>query len=265
MNENKTEVKGFFLYLDQHTPIAGLTFEQKGMLLDAFFAWHSGQDVDIPDPVARMAFAFFQQQFERDLQRREELVEKNRENGKKGGRPPKNPTVIYENPKNPTVISETQPNPKKPKHEYKHEHDIYNTTLRVVVDNVPVADASPAETAVEAQKPSGPPPCPHREIIAAYHELLPTLSRVKAWEGTRPKNLQARWRSCWERGKYANSAEGITYWRRLFQYVHDRCPFLMGETQSRDGKTWKADLDWLIQSKNFVKVIEGKYDAGAEA
>lgn len=31
--------KGFFLYPDQYAPIAGLSLEQKGMLLEAIFAF----------------------------------------------------------------------------------------------------------------------------------------------------------------------------------------------------------------------------------
>lgn len=34
------ERKDFFLYLDLYTPIAGMTMEQKGMLLEAMFAFH---------------------------------------------------------------------------------------------------------------------------------------------------------------------------------------------------------------------------------
>lgn len=60
------ERNGFFLYLDQHATIADLTLEQKGMLLDAMFAFNAGQPFVLADPVVRVAFGFFKTSFELD-------------------------------------------------------------------------------------------------------------------------------------------------------------------------------------------------------
>ena len=65
------EHKGFFLYLDQFPPIRSLTREQKGILLEAMFAFNNNEEVDTGDPVVAMAFAFFRQSFERDKERYE--------------------------------------------------------------------------------------------------------------------------------------------------------------------------------------------------
>lgn len=51
-----TSQAGFMLYADQYEPIAGMTLEQKGILLEAMFAYHSGQPYEISDPVVKMAF-----------------------------------------------------------------------------------------------------------------------------------------------------------------------------------------------------------------
>lgn len=110
---------------------------------------------------------------------------------------------------------------------------------------------------------SGAPSCPHKQIVALYHEILPTLPRVKVWDSERERNMQARWRERWESGKYATQEEGLAYWRRLFAYIHG-CPWLMGEVADRDGKAFRADLGWIILPRNFKKIIEGRYDQRQE-
>lgn len=94
--------------------------------------------------------------------------------------------------------------------------------------------------------------CPHSEIIAAYHEILPALARVRTWDADRQRLLRTRWRE-------DKARQSIEWWRDYFAYVLS-CPFLMGEVKARDGPPFMADLEWLIRPKNFRKVIEGKYE-----
>lgn len=89
------------------------------------------------------------------------------------------------------------------------------------------------------------------QIVAAYHELLPALPAVKVWNDRRHKKLSDRIR---ERGKAGKPADTVDYWRGLFAKVASS-DFLCG----RKGD-WRADLEWLLESKNFTKVIEGHYD-----
>jgi hypothetical protein len=106
--------------------------------------------------------------------------------------------------------------------------------------------------------PSGLPDCPHDDIIAAYHETLPTCPRVKAWTDKRRAALRARWR---ENAKhYVTVVDGVAWWRKFFAYVA-QSDFLTGKTQSNGRAPFLADLEWLTNSSNFVKIIEGKYHA----
>lgn len=77
------EKSGFILYMDQYAPIAGLSFEQKGRLLDAFFRFNAGEEPALEDPLLVMAFAFFRQTFTRDSAKYELKCLKNRENSAK--------------------------------------------------------------------------------------------------------------------------------------------------------------------------------------
>lgn len=106
-------------------------------------------------------------------------------------------------------------------------------------------------------KPAAVPPCPHQEIIDLYHEILPMGRGVRAnlWNGTRAKHLQARWREEPER-------QNLLWWGKFFHHCA-KSPFLTGKVPSRrpGEKPFEVALDWIIEPGNFVKIIEGKYDA----
>ena len=90
------------------------------------------------------------------------------------------------------------------------------------------------------------PSCPHQDIIKLYHELLPTLRKVKIWSDKRKKHLQARWRENPEH-------QSLEFWFRYFIYV-ESSDFLTGRSTD-----WQCNLEWLVNSSNFIKVIEGNY------
>ena len=97
--------------------------------------------------------------------------------------------------------------------------------------------------------------------MALYHEALPELARVKSWAGARERHLQARWRERWKAGKYRTQAEGLDYWKRLFEHIGVRCDFLMGRVPGMNGRpSFRADLGWLVKPENFAGLIEGRYD-----
>lgn len=95
----------------------------------------------------------------------------------------------------------------------------------------------------------GFPPCPYQAIIDLYHEKLPRLPRVAKWTTTRNSHLQARWK------EHPN----LKLWADFFDIVAES-NFLNGGSTFKDGRSFKATLDWLIKPENFAKTIEGKYD-----
>jgi hypothetical protein len=94
--------------------------------------------------------------------------------------------------------------------------------------------------------------CPHAEIIALYHETLPSLPRVRDWTDARQGYLRKRWCE-------AKDRQSLDWWRDFFGYV-GRSDFLMGRKCGRGGEPFQCDLEWLVRPRNFVKVIEGKYE-----
>jgi hypothetical protein len=94
--------------------------------------------------------------------------------------------------------------------------------------------------------------CPHEDIIAAYHDLLPMAPRIKSWTDQRRSNLRARWREDAKR-------QSLDYWQRLFRHCA-ASEFLTGQLPANDDREpFVVSLDWLVKPENFAKVIEGKY------
>jgi hypothetical protein len=102
----------------------------------------------------------------------------------------------------------------------------------------------------ESAKNGSKPDCPHQEIIALYHEVLPMCPQVRDWTTTRATQLRTRWNEDPKR-------QNLTYWRQYFEYVKS-CGFLVGRGAGE--RPFLADLEWLTKSQNFTKVREGKYE-----
>ncbi len=99
----------------------------------------------------------------------------------------------------------------------------------------------------EDSDPAGAPLCPHQDLIDLYHHALSDLPRVRVWHEGRRKMLAARWKEDPKR-------QSLEWWRRFFEYIA-RSDFLMGRTE----KPFRCTLEWIVQSKNFAKIIEGNY------
>jgi len=102
--------KSFILYCDMKAPIESLSDEEAGKLFKAVFEYNNGGVTQELSPAADMAFTFLKQQFARDAEKYEAIVERNRKNGKTGGRP-----VTQANPEEPKEPSGFSGNPDEPK------------------------------------------------------------------------------------------------------------------------------------------------------
>jgi uncharacterized protein YdaU (DUF1376 family) len=94
--------------------------------------------------------------------------------------------------------------------------------------------------------------CPHQEIVALFHDVLPEACAVRVWTAKRRETLRARWR---EQPKRQN----LEWWRRVFEHIR-RSDFLMGKVHAPGRNRFELKLEWLINEENLAKVIEGHYD-----
>ena len=97
-----------------------------------------------------------------------------------------------------------------------------------------------------APKPNRHPPCPHQDIIAAYHEAMPANPRIRHLDETSQRNLRARWREDPER-------QTVDWWRNFFAWCA-QSRFLTGQKTD-----FIADLMWLVRPQNFAKALAGRY------
>jgi len=163
------------------------------------------------------------------IQQYHAMAEKNRANGRLGGRK-KNP-----------VGSES--------------HPIAKATINqeLITNNQVNTNICPPD--------GGLPSCDHEKVIELYHTHLPTLRRVEVWNDTRKGYLRQRWREVAEelsKEKQVLSADVLGWFADFFQHV-GTSKFLTGKVNSRDGRAFLADLEWILKPSNFAKIIEGKY------
>lgn len=102
--------------------------------------------------------------------------------------------------------------------------------------------------------------CPHEKLISLYQQEMPQNPVVRSWNSPARKNsMQARWRAIVSDKKFEDEASALEWFRRFFEYCN-RSAFLRGDaTPTADGRTFIADLEWLMKPSNFDKVIDGKY------
>jgi hypothetical protein len=91
MAENK---KSFLAYCDWIDVFEELTDEEAGKLAKHLFRYVNDKNPELDDRLLKLSFIPIQQTLKRDLKKYEKYVDKQRENGSKGGRPKKEETQI---------------------------------------------------------------------------------------------------------------------------------------------------------------------------
>jgi hypothetical protein len=105
------------------------------------------------------------------------------------------------------------------------------------------------------------PGCDHKAVIALYHQNLPTLRKVEVWNETRKGYLRQRWREVaaeLAEQKPITGQDVLTWWADFFSHI-GTSKFLTGRVNDKSGRSFVADLEWIIKPTNFCKIVEGKY------
>jgi uncharacterized protein YdaU (DUF1376 family) len=105
------------------------------------------------------------------------------------------------------------------------------------------------------------PACNHQAVISLYHQHLPTLRKVEVWNSARQGYLRQRWREVADdigQSRPATPEAILEWWAGFFQHIN-KSKFLTGKVNSKDGRAFLADLEWIIKPSNFAKIVEGKY------
>lgn len=110
------------LFSDASATIDILSDAEAGRLLKALM--HYANDItDTLPGQEKLVFSMLKSQIDRDAASYQEFLGKQRENGKKGGRP-KNPSLLDKNPNNPSLFEETQKTQDKEKDKEKDKEEL---------------------------------------------------------------------------------------------------------------------------------------------
>ena len=194
-NERSTvamsDKKSFVFYTEYREHLEMLPPEQIGELMLALIDYQeTGEVPDLPKGSAlAMCFSFIKKRMDKDNIKYEEKCERNRSNGKKGGRPT-NQMVISETEENPnkpnglsenqTVISETKKNPTEPRkadndNEYDNDIDSDNDCDNEEYIHTPEKICANAHTKKAVKSPKKPEPVVYSdvpELDEAIHEFI---------------------------------------------------------------------------------------------
>jgi len=123
--------KGFILYADLIHTVKQLSDLKAGKLFKHILRYVNDEYPESKDPIINISFEPIKQSLKRDLKRYENICQRNRINGKKGGRPknpkePKKPTGIFGNPKE----------PKKPDSDNDNDNERDNVIINAFTKNV---------------------------------------------------------------------------------------------------------------------------------
>lgn len=167
--------------------------------------------------------------------------------GKLGGRPKRTEPIT-------DSVSVSEPN-RNPNH----------SQTKNVSDEPNGSSSSPGATA----KPRSTVPCPYADIVAAYHDLLPTLPRCRLMPAARQKALRRVWGWVLSSTKgdgtprATNADEALAWLSGYFRRASEN-DFLMGRSgRSAEHADWQCDLDFLLTDRGMKRVIEHTKDVAA--
>lgn len=100
------------------------------------------------------------------------------------------------------------------------------------------------------------PNFPLQAVLDAYHELCPSMPKIRVMTNMRQKHARARWIEVCVKDK-ASEDEAMEFFRWYFKRA-ESSDFLAGRRGGKD-RVWRADFEWLMTAGNFAKVIEGNY------
>ncbi|WP_154914349.1 helix-turn-helix domain-containing protein [Pseudomonas fluorescens] len=121
---------------------------------------------------------------------------------------------------------------------------------RTVIE--PSSEPSPLVGDEKPQKFSKPK-CPAQAIVDLFNSTIPEFPRVVMLTKDRIAKIGARWNE-------SDVHQDLSFWAEYFALVRSS-KFLMGEVSGPGGSAFRCNFDWLIAPSNFVKVVEGNYNA----
>ena len=237
------------LYTSYLERFKGLSDAQFGQFIRLLMAYQStGEIPSIDDALVSLAFDMAKVDVDVNREKYENVVRRNQENGKKGGRPrkeekttglyddsdvPKKPSGLIEYPKNPSI-------PKKPDTDTDNDTDTVSDTDNVFSNEKPKEkDYFVVQRESERKRSEEV-----KQIVDAWN-TLPNVAPVKSLDhnSKRYKMLCARLDD--------NGLDAVLTAIENVRFSK----FLQGDNK----RGWTIDFEWFVKPNNFPKVYEGNY------
>lgn len=278
------EKDGFVIYKKFYRPISKLSDKQLGRLFRAIFKYQLGEVVEIEEDID-MAFEFFKAQFELDEQKYQGIVERNRENGRKGGArrganlPDGGPdgdveacgvdgdghlSSSGERPET-TATDCKRPLPnggdrQRPLPDASESSDRYPvgataTDRKRAQANEAYKDKEKDKEKEKDGEESASGEAPKKAGLSSlpdYNGVMQVFNKTFGGKLPLVEKMTERRRAAVKArmAEYGADAVGRAFLKVLAS------PFLLG----RNGRGWRADFDWIFSPGNFTKILEGTYD-----
>jgi hypothetical protein len=93
---------------------------------------------------------------------------------------------------------------------------------------------------------------PAEQIVELYNSILSDrLPKAIKLDDSRKRSIAARWKEMLKSKAYLDEESGLVWWTDFFRRVRLN-PHWLGDNDRK----WTASLNWLLDTKNFTKVLE---------
>lgn len=222
----------FIIYNDWYDSIKSLSDERLGALLRAMFAFNRGEDLPELDEGVSMAYSFIESAFSRDKEKYQQMSKKRTEAiNSRWEKQRKNDSDSNLN----ECIQNIQKNTNDTDNDNVNDSDSVSVNDS---DNVNDIKNILSSTCVDTHS------CiDYQYVVDVFNSICVSLPKVQKLTNKRKKKIKSML-------ALLNDLSVDEYFG-----MAESSDFLTG----RNGSNWRCSFDWLIQSSNITKVIEGNY------
>ena len=193
MAKDKTS---FILYADQRSYFDKLSDEEAGRLIKHIFSYVNDENPNPIDRIIDLSFEPIKLQLKRDLKKYESIVERNKMNGKLGGRPsnpnkPKKPSGLIGNPDKPKKADTDTDNDNDTDNEINKDIPALKQFFSYAISKRPEVNRQDLKLKYDSWLENGWKDGNSKPIKNWKVKLLNTLPYIKDREGTTDKAAAA--------------------------------------------------------------------------
>ena len=227
--------KSFILYKSWGPMIEAMPAEKAGELIQAVFAYQSGKEISIDDPMVAAVFAMIKATMEADEDKYKAECAKRSENGRKGA-------DATNGKKSASADSESAKAGKSRQVPASADSESAKSADKDTDKDIESDKDTESDTEKDSERERDTEKV--RSVVADYNDTCVSLPHVKEITPARRKTIKARLRQ--------HSPDEL---HSAFVKV-EASDFLKGSGKN----SFRASFDWIMKDANLTKILEGNYD-----